>query len=34
MICTGRGIVGADVRPDWAERQGRASLIGTHWRAV
>ena len=28
MVCTGCGIVGADVRPDWQEREGRESLTG------
>jgi hypothetical protein len=31
MVCTGCGIVGADARPNWTERPGRPSLIGTQW---
>ena len=33
MVCTGCGIVGADVRPNWQERSGRESLTGVQWRA-
>jgi hypothetical protein len=25
------GMIGADVRPDWQEREGRESLTGQHW---
>jgi hypothetical protein len=32
MVCSSCGIVGADVRPNWAERSGRESLTGGHWR--
>jgi hypothetical protein len=32
MVCTGCGIVGADVRPNWQEREGRESLTGQQWR--
>jgi hypothetical protein len=32
MVCTGCGIVGADVRPNWQEREGRESLTGAQWR--
>jgi hypothetical protein len=32
MVCTGCGIVGADARPNWTERQERPSLTGEHWR--
>ncbi len=32
MVCTGCGIVGADVRPNWQEREGRESLTGARWR--
>jgi hypothetical protein len=28
MVCTGCGIVGADVRPNWTERPERESLTG------
>jgi hypothetical protein len=31
MVCTGCGIVGADVRPNWQEREGRESLTGQQW---
>ncbi len=31
-VCTKCGIVGADVRPNWAERSQRESLTGEHWR--
>jgi hypothetical protein len=32
MVCTGCGIVGADARPNWTDRQERPSLTGEHWR--
>jgi hypothetical protein len=32
MICTGCGIVGADVRLNWQERSSRESLTGVQWR--
>jgi hypothetical protein len=32
MICTGCGIVGADVRPNWQERSQRETLTGVQWR--
>jgi hypothetical protein len=32
MVCTGCGIVGADARPNWTERQERPSLTGAQWR--
>jgi hypothetical protein len=32
MVCSSCGIVGADVRPNWAERSTRGSLTGEHWR--
>lgn len=32
MVCTGCGIVGADVRPNWQERPVRESITGTQWR--
>ena len=31
MVCTGCGIIGADVRPNWKERASRESLTGGHW---
>jgi hypothetical protein len=31
MVCSSCGIVGADVRPNWAERVQRESLTGEHW---
>jgi hypothetical protein len=31
MVCTARGIVGTDVRPNWQERSGPESLTGTQW---
>jgi hypothetical protein len=30
MVCIGCGIVGADARPNWQEREGRESLTGVH----
>jgi hypothetical protein len=33
MVCTGWGIVGADARPNWTDRQERPSLTGTLWSA-
>ena len=32
MVCTGCGIIGADVRPNWQERSARASITGMQWR--
>jgi hypothetical protein len=32
MVCTGCGIVGADVRPNWQERAQRDTLTGVQWR--
>jgi hypothetical protein len=32
MVCTGCGIIGADVRPNWQERPTRESITGTQWR--
>jgi hypothetical protein len=31
MICTGCGIIGADARPNWQERQSRETLTGRQW---
>jgi hypothetical protein len=31
-VCTRCGIIGADVRPNWQEREGRESLTGAQWR--
>jgi hypothetical protein len=31
MVCTACGIVGADARPNWQEREGRESLTVTQW---
>jgi hypothetical protein len=33
MVCTGCGIVGADVRPNWTDRPSLPSLTGTQWSA-
>jgi hypothetical protein len=33
MVCTSRGIVGADARPNWKEQPQRESLTGVQWRA-
>jgi hypothetical protein len=32
MVCTCCGIVGADARPNWTDRQSRPSLTGMQWR--
>ena len=32
MVCTGCGIVGVDVRPNWQERPTRESITGMQWR--
>jgi hypothetical protein len=32
MVCTGCGIIGADVRPNWQERPARESIAGNQWR--
>jgi hypothetical protein len=32
MVCSSCGIVGADVRPNWAERPVRETLVGSQWR--
>jgi hypothetical protein len=32
MVCTGCGIIGADVRPNWQERPVRESITGMQWR--
>ena len=31
MVCTSCGIVAADARPNWHEREGRESLTGAQW---
>jgi hypothetical protein len=31
MVCTGCGMIGADVRPNWKEQSPRPSLTGAHW---
>jgi hypothetical protein len=31
MVCTGCGIIGADVRPNWQERPPRESITGMQW---
>jgi hypothetical protein len=31
MVCTARGIVGADARPNWSERPPRESVTGMQW---
>ena len=33
MVCTGCGIIGADVRPCWREAPKGATMIGPHWRS-
>ena len=33
MVCTARGIVGADVRPNWKEPPAKESITGAQWRA-
>jgi hypothetical protein len=33
MVCTGRGIIGADARPRWREQPPRESLTGVQWRS-
>ena len=32
MVCTGCGIIGADVRPCWREAPPRPPMVGPHWR--
>jgi hypothetical protein len=32
MVCTSCGIIGADARPNWAERPVRTSITGEHWK--
>jgi hypothetical protein len=32
MVRTVRGIVGADARPNWKEREERETLTGVQWR--
>jgi hypothetical protein len=32
MVCTVCGIVGADARPNWAERPPSESITGSQWR--
>jgi hypothetical protein len=32
MVCTSCGSIGADARPNWAERQERPGLPGIQWR--
>jgi hypothetical protein len=32
MVCTACGIIGADARPNWAERQERSTMTGVQWR--
>jgi hypothetical protein len=31
-VCTKCGMIGADVRPNWSERQPAESLTGAQWR--
>jgi hypothetical protein len=31
LVCTGCGIVGADARPNWTERQEGESMTGAQW---
>jgi len=30
MVCTGYGIIGADVRPCWREAPKRSTMVGPH----
>jgi hypothetical protein len=32
MVCTQCGMIGADARPNWAERSERPTLTGNQWR--
>jgi hypothetical protein len=32
MVCTQCGMIGADARPNWAERSEQPSLTGVQWR--
>jgi len=32
MVCRSRGMVGADVRPNWSERPPAESMTGAQWR--
>ena len=32
MVCTKRGIIGADARPNWQEQPPRETLTGVQWR--
>jgi hypothetical protein len=32
MVCTRRGIIGADARPNWINRPTRETLVGPGWR--
>jgi hypothetical protein len=32
MVCTNCGTIGADARPNWAERAERPTLTGNQWR--
>jgi hypothetical protein len=32
MVCSGRGMVGADARPNWLEQPERESVTGKIWR--
>ena len=34
MVCTGCGIIGAEVRPAWQERPARESITGMQWRGT
>jgi hypothetical protein len=31
MVCTRRGLIGADARPNWKEQPTRPSLTGIQW---
>jgi hypothetical protein len=33
MVCTGCGMIGADVRPNWQQRPARESITGNQWRS-
>jgi hypothetical protein len=33
-VCTSCGTIGADARPNWAERQERPTLTGNQWRGA
>jgi hypothetical protein len=32
MVCTGCGIVGTDMRPNWIDRAKRETMVGSGWK--